>query len=184
MHWESLAATDFFTVEGATWHGLVMYYVLVMMELAMRRVHVAGVTPHPTDAFMQQCARQLTDPFEGFLLGKRYLIHDRDAKYPQAFDHLLRDSGVEPIVLPPRSPHFNAHGERFVCSLQEEALEQMVMLGERSLHRVISQSLAHYHAERNHQGLANRLMAPESDLGEPQRPSEASRSPRWVAELL
>jgi hypothetical protein len=92
MHWEVLAATDFFTVEVATWHGLVTYYVLVVMELAMRRVHVAGITPHPTDAFMQQCARQLTDPFEGFLLGKRYLIHDRDAKYTQAFDHLLRDS--------------------------------------------------------------------------------------------
>ena len=76
MHWESLAATDFFTVEGATWHGLVMYYVLVMMELAMRRVHVAGVTPHPTDAFMQQCARQLTDPFRGVPRGQA-ILHPR-----------------------------------------------------------------------------------------------------------
>jgi transposase InsO family protein len=165
LHWEVVAATDFFTVEVATWHGLVTYYVLVVMELATRRVQVAGMTPHPTDAFMQQCARQLTDPFEGFLLGKRYLIHDRDTKYTQAFDHLLRDSGVEPIILPPRSPNLNAHCERFVRSIKEEALEQMVMLGERSLHHVISQYLAHYHAERNHQGLANQLIAPESNLG-------------------
>jgi hypothetical protein len=109
MHWEVLAATDFFTVEVATWHGLVTYYVLVVMELATRRVHIAGITPHPTAAFMQQCARQLTDPFEGFLLGKRYLIHDRDTKFTQAFDGLLKDSGVEPIVLPPRSPNLKAY---------------------------------------------------------------------------
>jgi len=86
MHWEVLAATDFFTVEVATWHGIVTYYVLVAMELATRRVQVAGITPHPTAAFMQQCARQLTDPFDGFLLGKRYLIHDRDTKFTQAFE--------------------------------------------------------------------------------------------------
>jgi putative transposase len=78
LHWGVLAATDFFTVEVATWHGLVTYYVLFVMELATRRVQIAGITPHPTSAFMQQCARQLTDPFEGFLLGKQYLLHDRD----------------------------------------------------------------------------------------------------------
>src|ERR1044071_8935592 len=118
MHWEVLAATDFFTVEVATWHGLVTYYVLVVMELATRRVHIAGITPHPTAAFMQQCARQLTDPFDGFLLGKRYLIHDRDTKYTQAFDALMKASGVEPVLLPPRSPYLNAHCERFVRSIK------------------------------------------------------------------
>src|SRR5262244_184876 len=89
MHWEVLAATNFFTVEVATWHGLVTYYVLVMIGLATRRVQIAGITPHPTAAFMQQCARQLTDPLEGFLGGKRYLLHDRDTKFTQAFDTLL-----------------------------------------------------------------------------------------------
>jgi transposase InsO family protein len=95
------------------------YYVLVVMELATRHVHIAGITPHPTAAFMQQCARQLTDPFEGFLVGKRYLIHDRDTKFTQAFDGLLKASGVEPIVLPPRSPNLNAYCERFVRSIKE-----------------------------------------------------------------
>ena len=70
MHWEVLAATEFFMVEVATWHGLVTYYVLVVMELTTRQVEIAGITPHPTAAFMQQCARQLTDSFDGFLLGK------------------------------------------------------------------------------------------------------------------
>jgi putative transposase len=165
LHWEVLAATDFFTVEVATWHGLVTYYVLVVMELATRRVHIAGITPHPTAAFMQQCARQLTDPFEGLLGGKRYLIHDRDTKFTQAFDGLLKDSGVEPIVLPPRSPNLNAHCERFVRSIKEEALERMVMLGEAALSYVIHQYLAHYHTERNHQGLANQLIVSEPGLG-------------------
>jgi putative transposase len=59
LPWDVLAATDFFTVEVATWHGLVTYYVLVVMEPATRRVQIAGITPHPTAAFMQQCARQL-----------------------------------------------------------------------------------------------------------------------------
>src|SRR5919109_5656520 len=129
MHWEVLAATDFFTVEVATWHGLVTYYVLVVMELSTRRVEIAGITPHPTAAYMQQCARQLTEAFDGFLLGKRYLIHDRDTKFTQAFDGLLKVSGVEPVVLPPRSPNLNAYCERFVRSIKEEALELMVMLG-------------------------------------------------------
>jgi transposase InsO family protein len=123
-----LAATDFFTVEVATWHGLVTYYVLVVMELATRRAQIAGITSHPTTAFMQQCARQLTDPFDGFLLGKRYLLHDRDTKFTQAFDELLKDSGVEPIVLPPRSPNLNARCERFVRSIKEEVLDQTLIL--------------------------------------------------------
>jgi transposase InsO family protein len=164
MHWEVLAATDFFTVEVATWHGLVTYSVLCVMELATRRVHIAGITPHPTAAFMQQCARQLTDPCEGFLLGTHYLIHDRDTKYTQAFDALVKASGVEPVVLPPRSPNLNAYCERFVRSIKEEALERMVMLGERSLYYAIQQYLAHYHTERNHQGLANHLIALEPAL--------------------
>jgi putative transposase len=144
IHWDVLAATDFFTVEVATWHGLMTYYVLVVMELSTRRVHLAGITPHPTAAFMSQCARQLTDPLDGFLLGKRYLVHDRDTKYTQAFDALLKDSGVEPIVLPPRSPNLNAYCERFVRSIKEEALSQMIVIGEAALRYAIQSYLIHY----------------------------------------
>jgi transposase InsO family protein len=165
LHWEVLAATDFFTVEVATWPGLVTYYVLVVMELATRRGQVAGITPQPTAAFMQQCARQLTDPFDGFLLGKRYLIHDRDTKCTQAFETLRKASRVEPILLPPRSPHLNAHCERFVRSIKEEALDHLLRLGERSLHYVLHQYLAHYHTERTHQGLHNQLIVREEAVG-------------------
>jgi putative transposase len=165
LHWEVLAATDFFPVKVATWHGLVTYDVLVVMELATRRVQVAGITPHPTAAFMQQGTRRLTDPCAGFLLGQRYLIHDRDTKYPQAFDALVKESGVEPVLLPPRSPNLHAHRERFVRAIKEEALAQMVILGERSLYAAIQQSLAHDHRERNHQGLDNQLIMQEEVVG-------------------
>jgi putative transposase len=138
--------------------------VLVVMELSTRRVHIAGITPHPTEAFVQQCARQLTDPFEGFLLGKHYLLHDRDTKFTRAFDALLKDSGVNPIVLPARSPPLNAYCERFVRSIKEEALDQMMMLGEHSLYYTIQQYLAHYHHERHHQGLTNQLIGPEPGM--------------------
>jgi hypothetical protein len=66
----------------------------VMMELATRRVQIAGLTPHPTAAFMQQCARQLTNPCDGFLVGKRYLIHDRDTKFTPRFNGKLKSSVV------------------------------------------------------------------------------------------
>ncbi len=164
LHWEVLAATDFFTVEVATWRGFVTYYVLFVMDLATRQVHIAGMTPHPTDDFMRQCARQLTDPFDGFLRSKRFLIHDRDTKFTRAFDGLLKDHRVEPVILPPRSPNLNAYCERFVRSIKDEVLAQMLMLGERSLYYVVRQYLAHYHHERNHQGLDNQLIAAEPGL--------------------
>src|ERR671923_365503 len=107
------------------------------MELSTRRVNLAGISPNPNEAFMMQCARQLTNPFDGFLLGKRYLIHDRDTKFTDAFDHLLRDNGVKPVILPPRSPNLNAHCERFVRSIKEEALNQMIVIGEGSLRSVV-----------------------------------------------
>ena len=144
---------------------LVTYYVLVVMELRTRRVEIAGITPHPDAAFLQQCARQLTDHFDGFLLGKCYLIHDRDTKFTGAFDQYWRDNGVEPVVLPPRSPNVNAHCERFVRSIKEEALNRMIVMGEVSLRHVIRSYLVHYHSERNHQGLDNQLIAPEPEVG-------------------
>jgi transposase InsO family protein len=103
-------------------------------------------------------------PFRWVPLGQA-LPHPRQRHEVYAgFDGLLKASGVEPIVLPPRSPNLNAHCERFVRSLKEEALAQMVLLGERSLYYAIDQYLTHYHTERNHQGLDNQLIAPDANL--------------------
>ena len=167
MHWHVPAATDFFTVEVATWHGLVTHYVLFVMELATRRVADCGHHPTSHGRLHEQCARQLTDPFRRISPRQRYLLHDRDTKFTHAFDGLLKASGVEPVLLPPRSPNLNAHCERFVRSIKEETLSQLLLLGERSLYYVIQQYLVHYHTERNHQGLGNQRIAPELEGSHP-----------------
>jgi len=91
---------------------------------------------------------------------------------------------VEPLVLPPRSPNLNAHCERFVHSIKEESLAQILLLGERSLSYVIQQYLAHYHAERNHQGLGNQLITSEPAQSHQGGGGRASRTSRRAVELL
>ncbi|QDU92377.1 integrase core domain-containing protein [Lignipirellula cremea] len=113
---------------------------------------------------MTQIARNLTD-YEGFLLGKRYLLMDRDTKFSLAFRHILKREGVEPL-LPPRSPHLNAFIERFMRSLKSEALSRMIFFGESALRKAVSSFLEHYHGERNHQGLENKLIQPTDEVGQ------------------
>ena len=109
---------------------------------------------------MSQIGRNLTDAGEGILHGKRYLIHDRDPLFTTEFLEMLGDAGVKSLKLPPRSPNLNAHAERFVRSIKESCLERMILFGEVSLRTAIHNFLAHYHTERNHQGLGNRLIIP------------------------
>ena len=158
-HWEVLAATDFFTVELMTLRGLVRHLVLFVIELKTRRIHVAGIAIDPDGRWMAQMGRNLTDAFDGFLVGKRFLIHDRDPLFTEAFREILRSVDVEPLRLPPRSPNLNAYAERFVRSIKSECLDRMIFLGEESLRRAIENYVAHYHEERNHQGLDNELIA-------------------------
>jgi transposase InsO family protein len=111
-HWDVLAATDFFSVEVWTATGLKRYAVLFVIELATRRVHIAGIASEPDSAWVTQCSRHLTDPVDGFLVGKRFLLHDRDPLFSQAFRETLDATGVETVRLPARSPNLNAHAER------------------------------------------------------------------------
>lgn len=159
-HWDLLAATDFTTVEVWTKGGLVTFYLLFVIELKTRSVHFAGCTTSPNQAWMKQTARELTNCEDGFLNGKRYLIMDRDSKFCESFRSLLSQAGVEPLLLPPRSPNLNAHIERFMRSIKTEALDRMIFFGEKSLRNAVKQYLAHYHAERNHQGLENKIIDP------------------------
>src|SRR5690606_34504720 len=135
--------------------------VLFVMELATRRVEVAGISAEPTGAWLTQLARNLTDPEQGFLRGVRHLVVDRAPLYCGAFREALAAAGVDLTRLPTRSPNLNAHCERFVRSIREEALARVIPLGERHLRRVVSEYLAHYHAERHHQGLGGRLIEPD-----------------------
>jgi len=103
-HWECLAATDFFTIEVWGLRGLVTFYLLIVMELSTRQVHLAGITPNPNTAWMMQMGRNLTAP-DGVLAGKRFIIMDRDSKFCDAFRTMLSECGTEPLRLPPRSPN-------------------------------------------------------------------------------
>ncbi|MBW1770336.1 MAG: DDE-type integrase/transposase/recombinase [Deltaproteobacteria bacterium] len=164
-HWDVLGAIDFTTIEVWTKGGLVTFYLLFVMEVATRRVHFAGCTVNPTEAWMKQIARNLTDSFDGFLLGTRYLLTDRDSKFCEAFRSILKQSDVEPVKLPPRSPNLTPHIERFMRSIKQECLERMIFFGEKSLRNAVKEFCLHYHQERNHQGLSNRLIDPGDDEG-------------------
>jgi putative transposase len=159
-HWPAIAACDFFTVEALTWSGLTRFYVMVVIALQTRRVEIAGIIRQPHGAWMLQVARNLLDADDGFLAGKRYLLMDRDPLYTAAFCALLRSAGVTPIRLPPSSPNLNAYAERFVRSVKGECLGKLVLLGENHLRTAVREYVAHYHTERNHQGLEGRLIAP------------------------
>jgi hypothetical protein len=102
-HMDVLVATDFFTAEVWTLGGLVTYYVLFFIHLGSRQVHIAGMTPHPNEAWMGQVARNLTMEEWGFRSPGQYLIHDRDTKFCAAFQQIIDDAGVERVVLPPRT---------------------------------------------------------------------------------
>ena len=168
QHWEQIVAADFFTVEVWTKRGLQRFVVLFFIELCTRRVEIGGMAAQANGLWMGQIGRNLTDAIEGILHGKRYLIHDHDPLFTAEFRNLLAEGGVKSVTIPPRSPNLNAFAERFVRSIKESCLERMIWFGEDALRQGVHEFVGHYHHERNHQGLENRLICPE--------PSEFPRS--------
>jgi len=158
-----LWATDFFTAEIWTCMGLTTFYVLFFIHLGTRRIVLGGIAISPDQTWMKQIARNVTG-CGGELEGARFLIHDRDNKYTKSFDAILKSAEIEPVVLPARSPNLNAYAERFVRSVKSECLDRMIILGEPMLRHLVREYLAHYHAERNHQGLDNAIPFPDDRL--------------------
>ena len=160
-HREVTVAADFFTIEAWTCKGLTRFLVLFLIDLSTRKVEIAGVTREANGVWMSQIGRNLSDAGEGFLIGKRYLIHDRDPLFTEEFLKTIEASGTESVKLPPSSPNLNAQAERFVRTIKESCLERMILFGEGSLRKAIHEFVEHYHRERNHQGLGNRLIMKE-----------------------
>ena len=129
-------------------------------------MEIGGVARRANGLWMSQVARNLSDAEEGFLTGKRYLIHDRDPLFTAEFLEILKSTGVQSVKLPPRSPNLNAHAERFVRTIKESCLERMILFGEGSLRKAVHEFVEHYHCQRNHQGLDNRLILPEQLIGD------------------
>src|SRR6266850_1472963 len=161
-HVALLAGTDFFTAEVLTRRGLVTYYVLFFIHLESRRVYIAGITVHPNEPWMKQIARNVTMDDCGALRDCRYLLHDRDTKFTRSFRAIIASGRVEPLTLPARSPNLNAYAERGVRYVNEECLSKLILFGERSLRRALSDYVDHFHAERNHQGKGNVLLFPRA----------------------
>ena len=153
-HWDVLAACDFFTIELLVGPRLVRCTVFFVIELASRKVFFAPIKLQPDGTYMKQVAKLLTELEEGFLHGKRYLIHDRDPLYTTAgFHEILRGSGIEPVKLPARSPDLNCYAERFVKSVKSECLDHLILSSVEQLEYVLRQYSAYYHHERIHQSL-------------------------------
>jgi putative transposase len=133
--------------------------------VATRRVHLAGCTTNPHEAWMKQVARNLTDSGDGFLTDTRYVLMDCDAKFSAAFRSILEGAGVKAVRLPARSPNLHSHLERFMRSLKEECSDRMIFFGDSSMRKATAAFLAHYHQERNHQGLDNELIDGGEDVG-------------------
>ena len=134
--------------------------VFFVIELKSRAVQIAGIRINPNGAWMQQIARNLLDPVDGFLRNATHLIVDRDPLFTKAWTTLLKSSGVKCVQIPASSPNCNPYAERFVRTVRSECLDHFLIFGERHLRHLLGEFCAHYHGERFHQGLNGQLVRP------------------------
>jgi putative transposase len=143
-------AVDFFTVDTVFLQRL---YVLFVLGLATRRVHVLGVTPHPGGDWVTQQARNLLMGLESRVGQPRLLIRDRDAKFTAAFDAVFAAEGIQVLRTPVRAPRANAYAERWVGTVRRELLDRMLIVGCRQLRSVLAEYADHYNGHRPHRAL-------------------------------
>jgi putative transposase len=152
-----ILACDFFTVDTIF---LRRVYVLFVIEFASRRVHLAGVTDHPTGLWVAQQARNLLASLGNEGTAWKFLIRDRDAKFTRAFDDVWRSTGAEVICTPVRAPNANAVAERWIGTVRRECLDQLLIVGHQQLVRVLRRYLEHYNQRRPHRSLAHATPVP------------------------
>jgi putative transposase len=144
---------DFLTVDTLF---LKRFYVLFFVELATRRVRLAGITTNPDGPWVTQQARNLLMQLDDDGVRPRFLIRDRDSKFTRTFDEVFRSEGIEAIKAPVRAPRARAHAERWVGTVRRECLDRLLIVGRRHLERVLSVYTLHYNEHRPHRSLAQR----------------------------
>jgi putative transposase len=157
-------AVDFFTVETV---GLVRLYVLFVVEVERRRVHLAGITAHPTGDWVVQAARNLLMDLGERADRFRFLVRDRDARFTVAFDAVFAAAGVQVLKIPPRAATANAICERMVGTLRRELLDRMLIVNQAHLRRVLDEYLIHYNGHRPHRTLGQRPPHPTTPTTPP-----------------
>ena len=160
-------ATDFFVVDTIVLDQL---YVLFVIELQSRTVHILGASAHPTGFFVTQVARNLAGDLAEHARSFRFLIRDRDAKFTASFDEVFVSEGIEVIRTPIRSPRANAIAEKWVRTVREECLDWTLVLRRNHLEAVLRDYVRHYNQHRPHRGLRLQVPAPASAV------TSASRS--------
>jgi len=156
---EQIPACDFFTVDRL-W--LKRLYVPFFIELGTRQVHLAGITANPNANWVTQQARQVVWELAENKVGIRYLIRDRDSKFTQEFDTVFQSEGTQIIQTPFRAPNANSYAERWVRTVREECLDQILILNEPHLKRVLKTYDDYYNRQRPHQGLRKQSPIPRT----------------------
>jgi putative transposase len=163
---KAIMATDFACVDNAL---LRRFHALFVIEVATRRVHLAGITPNPTGSWTTQAARNLTmdhpsRPRLGDRHPFRFVIRDGAGQFTRSFDAVLAGSGITAIRTPPRSPQANAFAERWVRTLSHELLDPTIIWNERQLRQLLEEYLEHYNSHRPHRGLHQRAPNDTADV--------------------
>jgi transposase InsO family protein len=136
-------------------------YVFFVVDVGSRRVHILGITAHPSRPWVAQQARNLLMDLGERVAGFKFLIRDRDARYSAAFDSVF--TGAKMIKTPVRAPRANAFAERFVGTVRRECRDHLVIVSERHLRDVLDDWQSHYNQHRPHQGRQQR--APDDSPG-------------------